>query len=118
MPLQSLRFGDKVVDQHYAPKGLVLGDGGTSVALLQHGTITIDPPSIAAGASGTATATLPGALTTDTVILIPPSNLHQDLVFQGASVTAANTVTVRLRNQGAAAVDDTAKAWTYILLRA
>jgi hypothetical protein len=39
------------------------------------------------------------------------------LIFQGASVTAANTVTIRMRNVTGAAVDGASRTWSYMVIR-
>lgn len=67
-------------------------------------TATLDFASIAAGAVGTLTATVTGAATGDFVIVAPPGNLTAGLVFCGF-VSAANTVTIRIINGTAGAVD-------------
>ena len=79
------------------------------------GTVSVDPPSIAATTSATFTVTLTCAAT-DKIILIPLSTIEAGLIFQGANITAANTVTIRLYNYTAAAVDGVALDWVYILL--
>jgi hypothetical protein len=78
------------------------------------GTVSVDPPSIAATTSATFTVTLTCAAT-DKIILIPPSTIEAGLIFQGANITAANTVTIRMYNYTAAAIDGAALTWTYIL---
>jgi hypothetical protein len=49
--------------------------------------------------------------------LTPPSDIEGELVFQGANVTAANTVTIRMRNVSGAAVDGAALQWSYMVIR-
>ena len=78
------------------------------------GTVSVNPPSIAATTSATFTVTLTCAAT-DKIILIPLSTIEAGLIFQGANITAANTVTIRLYNYTAAAVDGVALDWAYIL---
>jgi hypothetical protein len=93
------------------------GIAGTSLTHLQHGTVSVDPPLIGAGASLTFTITISGIAIGDRIILTPPSDLHGDLIFQGASITAVNTLTVRMRNLAGVGVDDIARTWTFIKIR-
>lgn len=116
MPLQQIKFGPRILDQLYDSKGFTIGGSGTPLALLNAGTVSIDPPSIGANTQGSASATISGALTTDLIFVKPPQ-LATGLVFVGAAITAANTLTVYLHNVTAAAIDDTAKTWHFLLLR-
>jgi hypothetical protein len=88
--------------------------GNTAVRGFLSGTISLDPASIAATTRGTVTFTLTGAASGDAIIMMPPSGLNDDLVFCGADVTAANTVTVYLYNPTAGAINDTASTWRYV----
>lgn len=67
------------------------------------GSVTYDPPSIAAGATITTTITLAGAVVGDTVIA--SFNRYNADIEITAAVSAANVVTVKFKNTGAAAVD-------------
>lgn len=73
-------------------------------------TATLDFASIAAGAVGTLTATVTGAATGDFVIVAPPGNLNAGLVVSGF-VSAANTVTIRIINGTAGAIDPASSTW-------
>lgn len=66
-------------------------------------TVTYDPPSIAAGSSETTTVTLTGAVVGNTVIA--SFNRYDPNIEISAQVSAANTVTVKFKNTGAAPVD-------------
>jgi len=81
---------------------------------IDFGTISLDPPSIGATTRGSVTFTLTGASTTDIIVMNPPSGLNDDLIFAGAAVTAANTVTVYLYNPTAGSINDTANTWSYL----
>ncbi|HEY1178157.1 MAG TPA: glycosyl hydrolase family 28-related protein [Phytomonospora sp.] len=80
------------------------------------GTATLDFPSIAAGATAELTVTVTGAATGDTVSLAPPSTIAAGLMWSGY-VSAANTVTVRLFNSTASAVDPVSAGWKVNVLR-
>jgi hypothetical protein len=82
-----------------------------------YGTVSVDPPNIDANTSTTFTVTITGVQTGDLVFLTPPSTLEGALIFQGASVTAANTVTIRMRNVTGAAVDGASLQWSYMVIR-
>ncbi|WP_326646679.1 hypothetical protein OG884_18805 [Streptosporangium sp. NBC_01755] len=73
-------------------------------------TATLDFASIAAGAVGTLTATVTGAATGDFAIASPPGNLTAGLVHS-AFVSAANTVTIRIINGTAGAIDPASATW-------
>lgn len=75
-----------------------------------------DPASIAAGAVGTVTLAVTGAAVGDTV-MAHPRDLANGLVVESYSVSAADTVTARLFNPTAAAVDDVAQTWEYVLFK-
>jgi hypothetical protein len=77
-------------------------------------TVTIDPPSIAAGASANVTATVNGLTTSHKVIAQCQSDLEAGLVPQAAYCSAANTLTIRLYNPTAAAIDGAARPWFII----
>ncbi|MEV8638100.1 hypothetical protein AB0395_41255 [Streptosporangium sp. NPDC051023] len=73
-------------------------------------TATLDFASIAAGAVGTLTVTVTGAATGDFVIVAPPGNLNTGLVVCGF-VSAADTVTIRVLNGTAGAIDPASSTW-------
>jgi hypothetical protein len=91
--------------------------GAMSWRPVLYGTVSVDPPNIDPDASTTFTVTLTGVQTTDLVSLTPPSTLEGALIFQGANVTAANTVTIRMRNVTGVAVDGAALQWSYMVIR-
>lgn len=81
------------------------------------GTVTIDPPNIAANSQGTFAVTLNGVRVGDLIVLVPPQNIEAGLVYTGCGVTADNTVTVAMQNVTAAAINGTARTWGYIWFR-
>ncbi len=93
-----------------------------SVAFLKQGIISIDPPNITAGANGTfgvASSTVPGLAgiqTGDRVFMTPPTTLTDGLLFMGA-LTSADTITVRIKNVSAGAIDGVAQNWSYLVIR-
>jgi len=91
--------------------------GAMSWRPVLYGTVSVDPPSINANTSTTFTITITGVQTGDLVFLTPPSTLEGELIFQGANVTAANTVTIRMRNVTGAAVDGASLEWSYMVIR-
>jgi hypothetical protein len=91
--------------------------GAMSWRPVLYGTVTVDPPNIGANTSTTFTVTITGVQSGDLVFLTPPSTLEGALIFQGANVTAANTVTIRMRNVTTAAVNGAALQWSYMVIR-
>jgi len=80
---------------------------------IEFGTVSIDPANLNATTRGATTFTLTGAATTDIIIVNPPSTLNDDLIFAGAAVTAADTVTVYLYNPTAEAINQAAATFSY-----
>lgn len=90
---------------------------GVAVKGLVTGTVSVNPPSIATVSTGTIAVTIAGIGANDLVSLEPPATLNDDLIYCGHTVTA-NTVTIRLYNPTGGAIDDTAKTWTYKVVKA
>jgi len=91
---------------------LIVGDNDT-VYGIEFGTVAVDPASINATTRGATTFTLTGAATTDIIIVNPPSTLDDDLIFAGAAITAADTVTVYLYNPTAGAINQAEATFSY-----
>lgn len=91
--------------------------GGADISKISSGTVSLNPGSISATTRGTVTFTLTGADTTDIIVMTPPAALDDDLLFVGAAVTSANTVTVYLYNPTAGAIDDSARTWSYLFFK-
>ena len=91
---------------------LQVGDNDT-VYGIEFGTVAIDPANLNATTRGATTFTLTGAATTDIIIVNPPSTLNDDLIFCGAAVTAADTVTVYLYNPTAGSINQAAATFSY-----
>jgi len=94
--------------------GAAVRDAGVALGVFRR-TVSVDPPSIAAGAVGNADVTVAGVAVGDDVLAIPPDTLEAGLVYRGATVTAANTVRINLYNPTAAAIDGIARTWTLIV---
>jgi hypothetical protein len=90
--------------------------GGENLYKADFGTTSLNPGSIGATTRGSVTFTLTGAKTTDVIIMNPPADLNDDLLFVGATVSAADTVTVYLYNPTAGSIDDSARTWSYLWL--
>jgi hypothetical protein len=82
-----------------------------------YGTVSVDPPNINANTSTTFTVIITGVQMGDLVFLTPPSGIEGGLVFQGANVTAVNTVTIQMRNVTGSAIDGIARTWRYMVIR-
>ncbi len=92
---------------------LQVGDNDT-VYGVEFGTASVDPASINATTRGSVTFTLTGAATTDIIIVNPPSDLNDDLIFAGAAISAADTVSIYLYNPTASAINDSARTFSYV----
>jgi hypothetical protein len=80
---------------------------------IEFGTVAIDPANLNATTRGATTFTLTGAATTDIIIVNPPADLNDDLIFAGAAVTAADTVTIYIYNPTAGAIDQASATFSY-----
>lgn len=95
-----------------AAVGALAINTGTVVKNIKTGTASVNLPSIAAAETGSATFTVSGAAVGDIVVVNPPS-LTTGLVYGGAAVTGANTVTVYATNATANPINEAAKDFTY-----
>ena len=89
--------------------GLAIGSGATIDDVLT-ATATLDFASIAAGASETLTITVTGAAVGDAAIASAPAGFEDGLVIC-CWVSAANTVSVRVHNVSAGAIDPASGTW-------
>ena len=80
---------------------------------IEFGTVAIDPANLNATTRGATTFTLTGAATTDIIIVNPPADLNDDLIFCGAAVTAADTVSIYLYNPTAGAINQASATFSY-----
>lgn len=83
---------------------------GTKPSEVLTGTATLDFGSIAAVTGLELTITVAGAAAGDAVALAPPATMTAGLVWSGR-VSAANTVTVRVSNITAGALDPASATW-------
>jgi hypothetical protein len=88
--------------------------GGTTLRRIAAGSLAVNPPSIAANSRAGVDVPLSGVDVGDIVVLAPPAALADDLLFTGASVTAADTVTLYLYNPTGSAIDDAQRSWAYV----
>jgi hypothetical protein len=90
--------------------------GGTVVASILSATATLDFPSISSNHTETLTITVTGAVAGDSVFLGVPAGLEAGLIFC-ASVTAADTVTVRMHNSSGVSVDPASGTFRATVIR-
>lgn len=79
--------------------------------------VSVDPGSIATVSTGKIAVTIKGVDVDDHVVAIRPDDLNDDLIYGGCRVTAKDTLTLYIYNPTAAAIDDTAKLWNFIVFR-
>ena len=79
-------------------------NGGTTLQKILSATATLDFPSIASNDTHTLTMTVTGAVAGNAVFIGVPAALDANLIWCG-SVTAADTVTIRMHNASGASVD-------------
>jgi hypothetical protein len=90
--------------------------GGTVVANILSATATLDFPSIGSNGTETLTITVTGAVAGDSVFLGCPAGLDAGLIFC-ASVTAADTVTVRMHNSSGGSIDPASGTFRATVIR-
>ena len=90
--------------------------GGTVVANILSATATLDFGSIGSNDTETLTITVTGAVAGDSVFLGVPAGLDAGLIFC-ASVTAANTVTVRMHNSSGGSIDPASGTFRATVIR-
>lgn len=85
---------------------------GVAVAGILSATATLDFPLVAAtGGTSDLTVTVAGAAIGDVCYAAPAATLETGLCIAAVFVSAANTVTIRLANVTAAAIDPASKSW-------
>jgi hypothetical protein len=92
---------------------LAVGSSGSVIKKIATGTGSVDLAEIAATATGSGTFTVTGAASGDAVIVNPPA-LTTGLVFGGAAVTGANTVTVYATNTTGSPINEAAATFRYV----
>lgn len=108
----NIYLDERLLAQEY--RGQETGDVPQSTTT--SGTVSLNPPSIAAQSRGSVTFTITGAAVGDVVVMQPPGALNAGLVYAGCAVTAPNTVTVYLGNLTGGAIDDGAQTWRWLLV--
>lgn len=83
---------------------------------IQHGTVSVNPASLAATTKAGTAVTLAGIAVGDMVVMEPPATLEDDLLFCGAAVTNDDEVTIYLYNPTGAPIDGAALTWRYTWL--
>ena len=95
----------------FYPAGVARGQDGTPAL---SGSASLNFPSIAANATSTLTITVTGATVGRPVALGPPAAIESGLSWCGY-VSAADTVTIRLRNTTGSAIDPASGTWTALV---
>ena len=103
-----------------SPLGWVCTSGGTPGTWKGYGyidlsaTATLDFPSVAAAGQQELTITVTGAAVGDSVHLGTPAAFEAGLIATGR-VSATNTVTIRVSNITAAAIDPASASWKAVV---
>ena len=79
------------------------------------GTVSVTPPSLTTGITGTVAIPIAGVKAKDIVVLEPPTALEAGLVFNGV-IVGNGTVTALFYNPTAGTVTGIARNWTYKVL--
>ena len=81
------------------------------------GTVSVNPPSINAGAETDVDVAVAGILATDFVFVMTPPTLEAGLYPRRVVVPANGTLRITLRNETAGAVDGAALTWGFLIVR-
>ncbi|MFQ5786720.1 MAG: hypothetical protein ACE5H1_01940 [Thermodesulfobacteriota bacterium] len=93
-----------------------IGTDGTFITNFKHGSVSVDPPNISGNSEASFTVTISGLVTTDRLFLTPDT-LEEQLIFKGARIISANTVTIKIANVQTGAVDGAALNWNYFAIK-
>jgi len=96
---------------------MLLGINGTVITHIQHGSVSIDPPSIPGKSEVTITKGITGLASTDRIFMTPPNDFEDQLIFKGARIVTPNTVTLTIANYDTGPVNGTAKDWHFLAIR-
>ena len=97
--------------------GRLILNTSSPVTGIRFGTVAVDPPSIAANTTTNVTVTVNGLTTSDKAWVTPVNALEDGLVVESAEVTAANTLSIGIRNTTGAAIDGASRNWQYLAIR-
>jgi hypothetical protein len=96
--------------------GFSTGNGVSAPRAVVSTTITFDPPSLATVTDAVSSGiTVTGAALGDAVQLFPPYSLQG--IIASASVSAANTILISLRNPTAGTIDLASGTWGVVIWR-
>lgn len=90
--------------------------GGFNVNAMITATATLDFPSIAAGATAELTMSVNFATVGDVVSANPSTTLESGLIWC-AYISASNTVTIRIHNTTAGAIDPASRTWRATIIK-
>jgi len=98
--------------------GVTIGSGGSGVTQLLFGTCSVDFGAITASTTAVATCAATGVSLADKVF-VTPASVPNEIIFTGASSTAADTIQVSAFYVGAtaASLDPAAATWSWIGIR-
>ena len=97
--------------------GAVIGAGGSGVTQLLFGTCSVGPGvSVTASTTYVTTCVATGVSVNDKVFLTP-ADLANQVIFTGASSTAANTIQVGIYNGTGAAVSPATTTWAWTAIK-
>ncbi len=97
--------------------GRLILNGSSPVTGIRFGTVAVDPPSIAANTTTNVSVTVSGLTTSDKVWVSAVNALEDGLVLESVQVTAANTLTLGIRNTTGSAIDGASRNWQYLAIR-
>lgn len=97
--------------------GRLILNGSSPVTGIRFGTVAVDPPSIAANTTTNVSVTVSGLATSDKAWASAINALEDGLVLESVQVTAANTLTLGIRNTTGSAIDGASRNWQYLAIR-
>lgn len=114
--LELAPLNDQTLGGNTAISGTLTLGGGTPIVQILSATASLDFPSIAASVSSELTVAVVGAVVGDSVHTVPNGAPETGLIWS-AYVSAADTVTIRVANVTAAAINPAVRTWRATVTR-
>lgn len=95
-----------------------IGSGGTQIAKILKGTVSVTVAADAAAAEEDITVTITGAAAGDIVVVTPlAAAMETGVAIIGAWVSAADTVKIRVSNVHTSTLTGSTALWSYLIIK-
>ena len=99
------------------PTGRLILNASSPITGIRFGTVAVNPSSVPANTTVNISVTVTGLTTSDKVWVSVVNALEDGLVLESAEVTAANTLSIGIRNTTASAIVGVSRNWQYLAIR-